>query len=82
VFTLSFVIAEREDFCDQAIKIAGAVHEALGIEDSRRQRLADFSLKRESFLWLDLGWVTEERMLRIDNQLPHNTTREMLGHTQ
>jgi hypothetical protein len=78
-FTLSFVLADREQFCDQAIVIARAVLEALGIEDSKGYRLADFSLKRESFVMIDGSWITFVRWLRMSHRLPIFDTKDMLS---
>lgn len=68
-FTLSFVLANSEQFCDTAIEIGRGVFEALGIHDKAGIHLADFSLKRESFVRLDDSWITFARWLRISHRL-------------
>lgn len=78
-FTLIFVLAEREEFCDQAIEIGRAIHEALGIEDSTGYRLADFSLSYDKFVMLDGVWITFVRWLRMGHRLPIFDTKDMLS---
>jgi hypothetical protein len=78
-FTLTFVLADGEQFCDQVIEIARAVLEALGIEDSKGYRLADFSLKRESFVMIDGSWITFVRWLRMSHRLPIFDTKDILS---
>lgn len=69
-FTLSFVLANSEQFCDTAIEIGRGVFEALGIHDESGICLAGFSLKRESFVKIDGSWITFVRWLRISHRLP------------
>lgn len=69
-FTLSFVLANSEQFCDTAIEIGRGVFEALGINDESGIYLAGFSLKRESFVMIDGSWITFVRWLRINHRLP------------
>ena len=78
-FTLTFVLVDREQFCDQAIEIARAVLEALGIEDSNGYKLANFSLKRESFVMIDGSWITFVRWLRMSHRLPIFDMNDMLS---
>ncbi len=69
-FTLSFVLANSEQFCDTAIEIGRGVFEALGIHDESGIYLTGFSLKRETFVKLDGSWITFENGLRISHRLP------------
>lgn len=69
-FTLSFVLANNEQFCDTVIEIGRGVFEALGINDESGIYLAGFSLKRESFVMIDGSWITFVRWLRISHRLP------------
>ena len=69
-FTLNFVLANSEQFCDTAIEIGRGVFEALGIHDENGINLAHFSLKRESFVMIDGSWITFAHWLRMSHRLP------------
>ncbi len=81
-FTLTFNLTDSEEFCDQAIVIARAVIEALGIEDSDGFVLANFSLKYESFVMIDGSWITQRRWLRIKHRLPVFDIKDVLNKTR
>lgn len=69
-FTLNFVLANSEQFCDTAIEIGRGIFEALGIHDEDGISLARFTLKRESFVMIDGSWITFARWLRMSHRLP------------
>jgi len=70
VFTLNFVLANREQFCDTAIEIVRGVFEGLGIHDQNGHHLARFELTRESYVEIDGAWITFPRWLRMSHRLP------------
>lgn len=69
-FTLNFVLANSEQFCDTAIEIGRGIFEALGIHDENGIYLAHFTLKRESFVMIDGSWITFAHWLRMSHRLP------------
>lgn len=69
-FTLNFVLANSEQFCDTAIEIGRGIFEALGIHDERGLSLSRFTLRRESFVRIDDSWITFTHWLRMSHRLP------------
>jgi hypothetical protein len=69
-FVLSFVLADGEQFCDSVIELAEAIFEGLGIHDDHGFSLANFSIKRDTFVMMDGSWITFARWLRMSHRLP------------
>ncbi len=69
-YSLSFVLANGEQFCDSSIEIARTVFEGLGVKDPNGYSLANFSLQRETFVNIDGSWITFPRWLRMHHRLP------------
>ena len=69
-FTIDFKLDDGDQFCDTAIKIVRAIFQALGVEDIKGYRLADFSIKQDTFMQLDGVWITFVNWLRIQHRLP------------
>jgi hypothetical protein len=76
-FILRFVLSDGEQFCDTVMQIGRAVFEGLGVKDENGYSLAGFTLKRESFVQLDNGWITFPRWLRIKHRLPIHGPEDM-----
>jgi hypothetical protein len=70
VFTISFFLANGEQFCDFAIELGRAVFAALGILDESGVYLARFDLRRDSFVMIDGSWIAYPRWLRMSHRLP------------
>jgi hypothetical protein len=70
MFTIEFSLENGEQFCDTSIKIVGEVLKLLGIKDESGYRLANFTISQETFIQLDLAWITFAHWLRIQHRLP------------
>lgn len=69
-FVVSYFLDNGEAFCDSTIEIARAVFVGLGIHDDRGYHLANFSLKRETFVKIDDVWIAFPCWLRMSHRLP------------
>lgn len=69
-FKLSFVLANGAHFCDSSIEIGRAIFTGLGVKDDHGYYLARFTVKRETFIMLDGGWITFPHWLRMLHRLP------------
>ena len=66
----NFTLHDGESFCDTAIDIIEAILKRAGVQDEHNYWLGHFTLKQDTFVKFENGWISFIRWLRIQHKLP------------
>lgn len=70
--SIGFKLDDGESFCDTAVGLAKAILAKAGVQDEHNYWLGHFTLKQDTFVKFENGWISSVRWLRIQHQLPLN----------